>query len=203
MSSAVCNLFREYLNSQGFIEIHTPKLQGAATESGASVFKVQYFNGEPAGLLWHTQLTAGTAFLAQSPQLAKQMCIAGDMERVYEIAPVFRAEDSNTHRHMTEFMGLDLEMAIDEHYHEVLDVLDNLFKHIFKGLKERFAHEIDVVSKQHPCEEFLFLEETLRLPFSEGIKLLQEAGATDSEGNPIGPLDDMRWVARALHVEHR
>lgn len=136
----------------------------------------------------------GQAFLAQSPQLAKQMCIAGDMERVYEIAPVFRAEDSNTHRHMTEFMGLDLEMAIEEHYHEVLDVLDGLFKSIFKGLKEKFAHEIDVVAKQFPCEEFLFLDETLRLPFKEGMKMLKEAGATDSEGNPIGEMDDMRWV---------
>lgn len=67
------NLFRTHLNSLGFIEIHSPKLQGAATESGASVFEVNYFKGK--------------AFLAQSPQLAKQMCIAGDMERVYEIAP--------------------------------------------------------------------------------------------------------------------
>jgi len=137
-------------------------------------------------------LIIGTAFLAQSPQLAKQMCIAGDMERVYEIAPVFRAEDSNTHRHMTEFVGLDLEMAIDEHYHEVLDVLDNMLKSIFKGLKEKFAHEISIVAKQHPCEEFLVLDETLRLPFSEGMKMLKEAGATNSDGSPIGEMDDMR-----------
>jgi aspartyl-tRNA synthetase len=95
---------------------------------------------------------------------------------------------------MTEFMGLDLEMAIDEHYHEVLDVLDSLFKYIFRGLKEKFAQEIDVVARQFPCDEFLFLEETLRLPFKEGMKMLQEAGAKDSEGNPIGEMDDMRWV---------
>ncbi|RSH89279.1 aspartate--tRNA ligase dps1 [Saitozyma podzolica] len=177
LQSGVCQLFRDYLNSEGFVEIHSPKLQGAATESGASVFKVQYFNS--------------TAFLAQSPQLAKQMCIAGDMERVYEIAPVFRAEDSNTHRHMTEFVGLDLEMAIEEHYHEVLDVLDNLFLSIFRGLKETFSHEIDVIKKQFPCDDFLFLEKTLRLPFKEGMKMLREAGATDSEGNPIGEMDDM------------
>lgn len=141
------------------------------------------------------------------------MCIAGDMERVYEIAPgeivwrrtdytgaladplsVFRAEDSNTHRHMTEFVGLDLEMAIEEHYDEVIDTLDSLFLNIFKGLKSKFAREIDVISKQFPCEEFLFLDETLRLPFTEGTKMLQEAGATDSEGNPIDVMADMRWV---------
>ncbi|ORY31426.1 aspartate-tRNA ligase [Naematelia encephala] len=177
LQSAVCQLFREELNSKGFIEIHSPKLQGAATESGASVFKVQYFNG--------------IAYLAQSPQLAKQMCIAGDMERVYEIAPVFRAEDSNTHRHMTEFVGLDLEMAIEEHYHEVLDVLDSLFLAIFKGLKEKYSHEIQTIRKQFPCEEFLFLDKTLKLEFKEGMKMLREAGATDGAGNPIGEMDDM------------
>lgn len=157
--------------------------------------------------------------MAQSPQLAKQMAIAGDMERVYEIAPgtwsflatphspfsrlrsvrltkkiVFRAEDSNTHRHMTEFMGLDLEMAIEEHYHEAVDVLDNMLIHIFRGLQTKFKHEIETVKKQFPCEDFLFLEKTLRLPFKEGMKMLREAGATDAEGNPIGELDDMRYV---------
>ena len=76
INSGVCNLFRTYLDSQGFLEIHTPKLQPAATESGSSVFRVDYFKR--------------TAFLAQSPQLAKQMCISADLGRVYEIGPVFR-----------------------------------------------------------------------------------------------------------------
>ena len=61
------------------------------------------------------------------------MMICSDFERVFEIAPVFRAENSFTHRHMTEFVGLDLEMAFQEHYHEVLDLFDKLFIHIFKG----------------------------------------------------------------------
>ena len=178
IQSGVCQLFREHLNSENFIEIHSPKLQGAATESGSSVFKVQYFNG--------------TAFLAQSPQLAKQMCIAGDMERVYEIAPVFRAENSNTHRHLTEFVGLDLEMAIDEHYHEVLDVLDNMLLSIFKGLQNKFGSEIETIKKQFPSEDFLFLDKTFRLTFAEGMKMLKEAGATEANGEPIGEMDDMR-----------
>lgn len=91
IQSGVCRLFREYLDGLNFTEIHTPKLIGAASEGGANVFKVTYFKE--------------SAFLAQSPQLYKQMMICSDFERVYEIAPVFRAEDSNTHRHMTEFMG--------------------------------------------------------------------------------------------------
>ena len=105
IQSGICALFREYLSSVGFVEIHSPKIISAASEGGANVFKVSYFKSD--------------AYLAQSPQLYKQMAICADMNRVFEIAPVFRAEDSNTHRHLTEFVGLDLEMAFHEHYHEV------------------------------------------------------------------------------------
>ncbi|GAA5844452.1 hypothetical protein JCM11251_001667 [Rhodosporidiobolus azoricus] len=178
IQSGVGNLFREYLNSQGFVEIHTPKLQGAATESGASVFRVSYFKT--------------IAFLAQSPQLHKQMCIAGDMERVYEIGPVFRAEDSNTHRHLTEFMGLDLEMAFEEHYHETMETIDGMLKHIFAGLQQRFAEEIGVVKKQFPHDDFTWLPDTLVLKHYEAIKLLQEAGVQQgTPPAPIGDYDDM------------
>lgn len=162
LNSGVCNLFRDYLNSQGFFEIHTPKLQGAATESGASVFKVNYFDRP--------------AFLAQSPQLAKQMCIAADMAKVYEIGPVFRAENSNTHRHMTEFTGLDLEMSLDNHYHEAMYTLDGMFKAIFKGLQDKYAKEIETINKQFPCEPFQWQEETVVLRFPDAVKMLREAG---------------------------
>ncbi|KAL9934005.1 hypothetical protein V8E36_007087 [Tilletia maclaganii] len=167
----VCRLFREFLDNLDFIEIHSPKLQGAATESGASVFKVDYFKG--------------SAFLAQSPQLAKQMAISADYGRVYEIGPVFRAEDSNTHRHMTEFTGLDLEMAFEEHYHEVVDVLANLFTFIFTELPKRYRREIDVIKKQFPVEDFLIPETPVKLDYKEGIALLRGAGVE------IGDYDDM------------
>ncbi|KAF3907869.1 hypothetical protein ABW20_dc0108664 [Dactylellina cionopaga] len=88
VSSGVCGLFKEFLSNRGFVEVHTPKLIGAPSEGGANVFEVTYFKTK--------------AYLAQSPQLYKQMLIAGDFEKVFEIAPVFRAEDSNTPRHMTE-----------------------------------------------------------------------------------------------------
>ena len=105
---------------------------------------------------------------------------------------VFRAENSNTHRHLTEFVGLDLEMAIEEHYHEVMETLDSLFLSIFRGLKEKFGHEIDTIKKQFPCEDFLYLEKTLTLEFKDAMKLLKEEGAKDSAGHPIGEMDDMR-----------
>ena len=120
------------------------------------------------------------------------MCIAGDMEKVYEIGPVFRAEDSNTHRHLTEFMGLDLEMAFEEHYHEVMETIDGMLKHIFAGLKQRYAQEIDVVRRQFPHDDFTWLPETLVLKHGEAIKLLQEAGVQQgSPPQPIGNHDDM------------
>lgn len=83
--------------------------------------------------------------MAQSPQLYKQMLITSDFDRVFEIAPVFRAENSYTHRHLTEFVGLDLEMVFEEHYHEVLELIEELFMFIFKGFESRYAKEIETV----------------------------------------------------------
>lgn len=133
-------------------------------------------------------LAPGNAYLAQSPQLAKQMAIAADFERVYEIGPVFRAEDSNTHRHMTEFIGLDLEMTIEEHYHEVLELLDGLFLHMFRSLRQKYSKEIETVRKQFPADEFKWREGpegTLKLSFKEAVDLLVE------DGVPREALDDI------------
>lgn len=167
ISSGVCTLFREFLLKKGFTEVHTPKIIGSPSEGGANVFKLGYFKGD--------------AYLAQSPQLYKQMLIAADFEKVFEIAPVFRAENSNTHRHMTEFTGLDLEMAFEEHYDEVIDVLVEMFMFIFTELKTRFAKEIAVVRKQYPVEEFKLPKDgkMVRIPFKEGVRLLREKGGVD------------------------
>lgn len=116
------------------------------------------------------------------------MAIAADFERVYEIGPVFRAENANTHRHLTEFVGLDLEMTIEEHYHEVLELLDGLFKHMFKSLKEKYQKEIDAVGAQFPAEEFKWKEETLKLTFAQAVDLLAEDGVDRSI------LDDIKLV---------
>lgn len=99
-------IFMQFLASEGFIKIETPKLIAGSSEGGAAVFRLEYKGGKPA-------------CLAQSPQLHKQMAICGDFNRVFEIGPVFRAEDSFTHRHLCEFTGLDVEMEIKKHYFEV------------------------------------------------------------------------------------
>jgi len=171
IQAGVCRLFREHLDSIGFTEVHTPKIISAASEGGANVFKVSYFKG--------------SAYLAQSPQLYKQMCIAADFNRVYTIGGVFRAEDSNTHRHLTEFVGLDIEMAFNDHYHEVIQTIGDTFISIFKGLRDTYAHEIDTVRKQYPCEPFKFLEPSLVLTFPEAVKMLRENGVE------IGDEDDL------------
>ncbi|TRX89880.1 hypothetical protein FHL15_009152 [Xylaria flabelliformis] len=157
-------LFRSYLRSHGFKEFEPPCLIGAASEGGANVFSLPYFDKQ--------------AFLAQSPQFYKQIEIAGGRKRVYSIGPVFRAENSNTPRHMTEFTGLDMEMEIQEDYSEVLLMLEGVLLHMFRGIKERCPREIEVVRSVYPFEELQLPEagKEVRLSFAEGQKLLREEG---------------------------
>lgn len=160
----VRKLFSEYLESKDFVQFEPPCLIGAASEGGANVFSLPYFDKK--------------AFLAQSPQFYKQFEIAGGRKRVYCIGPVFRAENSNTPRHMTEFTGLDLEMEIEDHYHEVLHMIEGVMLYIFRGLQERCKDQIELIRAIYPSEEFLLPEpgKEVRLTFAEGQKLLREEG---------------------------
>ncbi|KAF7896891.1 uncharacterized protein EAF01_009294 [Botrytis porri] len=161
---AVEDYFCDYLRSHRFKKFHPPCLIGAASEGGANVFRMPYFDKE--------------AYLAQSPQFYKQFEIAGGRKRVYCVGPVFRAENSNTPRHMTEFIGLDLEMEIEEHYHEVLHMLEGVLLFIFRNLAENYREEIELIRSIYPSEEFLLPEpgKEVRLTFAEGQKLLREEG---------------------------
>ncbi|KAF4447134.1 hypothetical protein F53441_9279 [Fusarium austroafricanum] len=173
--SMVSRIFRNTLEENGFVEINTPKLQPAATESGAAVFPVNYFGRR--------------AFLAQSPQLAKQEAISADFGRVFEIGPVFRAENSNTHRHLTEYTGLDIEMAIDTDYHEVIEFIDIFLKEVFRTVYA--SQELEVIRKRWPSGEFKWLEETPIIPFSEGLQMLRDDGR-DVEEEDLSTPDEMR-----------
>jgi aspartyl-tRNA synthetase len=86
---------------------------------------------------------------------------------------------------MTEFIGLDLEMAFEEHYHEVLDLLGELFVSIFKGLEKKYAKEIEAIQRQYPFKDFEYLEKTLVLQYADAVKMLREAGIE------IGDFDDL------------
>ncbi|XP_073003415.1 aspartate--tRNA ligase 2, cytoplasmic [Typha latifolia] len=166
------HIFREFLLSKEFVGIHTPKLISGSSEGGAAVFKLDY-KGQPA-------------CLAQSPQLYKQMAICGGFGRVFEVGSVFRAEDSYTHRHLCEFVGLDVEMEIKEHYFEVCDIVDSLFVAMFDHLHKNCKKELDAINRQYPFEPLKYLQKTLRLTYDEGIQMLKEAG---TEIEPMGDLN--------------
>uniref|UniRef100_A0AAV1UME8 aspartate--tRNA ligase n=1 Tax=Peronospora matthiolae TaxID=2874970 RepID=A0AAV1UME8_9STRA len=188
IQAAVGQLFREFLMSRDFVEIHTPKLVGGASESGANCFTLKYFDQDAA--------------LAQSPQTYKQMaCAVAGLERVFEIGPVFRAENSNTHRHMCEFVGLDLEMTIREHYHEVLEVFSDLFIYIFDGLKERYAKELAIINEQHPFEMLKYQKPSLIINFEEGVKMLKEAGASQEPEDDLST-ENEKWLGRLVKEKY-
>ena len=128
VQSCLVEAMRDYLYKQGFDEIHTPKLIGAASESGSDVFEVKYFKGK--------------AFLAQSPQFYKQMAIAAGMEKVFEVGPVFRAENSNTNRHATEFTGFDLEFSYIDSYEDVMEIEEDILIAALTKVKEKYGNEI-------------------------------------------------------------
>jgi aspartyl-tRNA synthetase len=187
LEAGVCQLFRDILAKQGFVEIHTPKIISAASEGGANVFTVSYFKD--------------SAYLAQSPQLYKQMAIAADFDKVYTVGAVFRAEDSNTHRHLTEFVGLDLEMAFKYHYHEVLNTIGNTFTLMFKGLRDNYAKEIAAVGQQFNVEPFKFLEPPLRLEFAEAVKMLREAGVETGDEEDLSTPNE-KFLGRLVKAKY-
>ena len=119
---------REHCYKENFTEIHTPKLIGAASESGSDVFEVKYFDRK--------------AYLAQSPQFYKQMALASGLERVFEVAPCFRAENSNTNRHTTEFTSFDIEFAYIDSFEDVMDFEENLIIAGLTKVKERYGDKI-------------------------------------------------------------
>ena len=114
VQTTLVNAMRQYLLKENFIEIHTPKLIGAASESGADVFQVEYFDRK--------------AYLAQSPQFYKQMAMASGFERIFEVGPVFRAEKSFTSKHTTEFTGFDLEFSYIDSFRDVKRMEENLLR---------------------------------------------------------------------------
>lgn len=187
LEAGVCKLFRDILTSKGFVEIHTPKIISAASEGGANVFTVSYFKG--------------SAYLAQSPQLYKQMAIAADFDKVFTVGAVFRAEDSNTHRHLTEFVGLDLEMAFKYHYHEVLHTIGDTFTEMFKGLRDLYADEISSVGQQFSVEPFKFLEPPLILQYPTAVAMLRQAGVTIGDEDDLSTPDE-KLLGRLIKAKY-
>ena len=131
VQTAFVNAMREFLVEKDFVEIHSPKLIGAASESGSEVFEVKYFDTK--------------AYLAQSPQFYKQMAMAGGLGRIFECGPVFRAEKSHSRKHATEFTGFDLEFSNIESVEDVMVMEEELLTYALKVVSEKYGEQIKEV----------------------------------------------------------
>ena len=185
VQTTVERAMREFAFAAGCTEMHTPKLMGTASESGAEVFQVGYF-GRPA-------------YLAQSPQFYKQMAIAGGIDRVFEVGPVFRAEPSFTSRHTTEFTGVDVELGWIDSVEDVMSFEERMLAHVLSAvaaahgaaIEEHFKTEVTVPRVPFP-----------RLTLAEAQSLsrttvLPTTGA-DSGRDDLEPAGERAVSARVL-----
>jgi len=167
---------REYWYQNGFIEIHSPKLMGSASESGAELFSLKYFDT--------------TAYLAQSPQFYKQMAMAAGFNRVFEIGPVFRANPSFTSRHDTEFTSIDVEISWIDSHEEVMAFEEQWLQYVLKAIREKHGAAIketfgvDVVVPELPFPR-MSMEEAYQLLDEKGHELPEAKGDLDPEGERL------------------
>ena len=161
----------QYLRSQSFIEVHTPNIIPSSSEGGTEVFKLQYFEKE--------------AFLAQSPQLYKQSLMATGLDRVYEIAWYFRAEEHNTRRHLNESTAVDLEMAYISDEEDVMKILENLVHSMWKSASE-CKEELEILDKKIVVPKLPFA----RMPYDEVIHKLHERKSSIEWGQDLGAEDE-------------
>jgi nondiscriminating aspartyl-tRNA synthetase len=131
LRSVGLKIIRDALSSQGFIEVNTPKIIGSASEGGANLFGFEYFDNRKA-------------YLAQSPQLYKEQLTLG-LDRVFEIGPYFRAENSHTVRHLSEFTSVDIEAAFLD-YEDVMDILEKIVRKVASGLRETYSPDLQGAS---------------------------------------------------------
>lgn len=174
----ITNAFREYLILQEFTEIHTPKIISSSTEGGSEMFTVDYFGRR--------------AFLAQSPQFYKQMMVGAGFERVFEVAPAYRAELHNTYRHLNEYISLDVEMGFIESYEDLMNLEEELMKHIFRCISEKCDYELKLLGI-----ELKEIKPIPRIPLAKVHEILQdEFGKASPPGNidAEGEVLISKWV---------
>ena len=181
--ASLLRYIREFLTKNEFVEIQTPKILAGATEGGAEVFKLDYFGQE--------------ATLAQSPQLYKQMLV-GAFERVFEIAPAFRAEPSATTRHMSEVMMLDIEMGFVDNHDEVLDMVGDVTVDALKRVYEE--HAADLKSLNAP--ELVITEKVPKFTVAEIHELYTKATKVDTTQEKDLIPDEEKWICNYAKKEH-
>lgn len=166
IKSTMLHSVRVYLEKNGFLEINTPKLVGSATEGGTELFPITYFERE--------------AFLGQSPQLYKQMMMATGLDKVFEIAPIFRAEEHDTLRHLNEVISIDVEVAFADN-EDVMSILEKLVHNTIKEVKKKCKAELEDIDVQLEVPELPFP----RLEYDEVIDMVNSKGVTLRHGDDL------------------
>lgn len=169
IQSTVSNAIVEFFQKNGFYQIHSSKIVSQATEGGANVFPVIYFDR--------------TAYLAQSPQFYKQMMMSAGLEKVFEIGPVFRAEPHHTSRHLTEYTSVDIEMSFIKSYEDVMDIMEDMMIYLFKKVRKTNVRELKSTgaSLKVPRKPFP------RINMADAAKILEKYGNRPKDGGDIDP----------------
>jgi nondiscriminating aspartyl-tRNA synthetase len=157
---------REFLDMEGFIEITTPKVVATATEGGTALFPITYFERE--------------AFLNQSPQLFKQLMMSGGLDRVFEIGPIFRAEEHDTRKHLNEATSIDIEASYLDN-EDVMVILENLIKHVYSTVAEKGTKYLETLGVELTIPETPFK----RITYDEAISIARDCGETIEWGDDL------------------
>ena len=188
VQEGVVSGFREFMEAQGFTQVHTPKIVAAGAEGGANIFKLDYFNQD--------------AFLAQSPQFYKQTCVAF-FDRVFEIAPVYRAEKHNTSRHLNEYIGLDFEMGYIDSMYDVMAMETAMIKYVMSYLGDHCKEYIEILNVELPT-----IKEIPSITFVEALDLIKGKGGKNKYD--LDPEDEVllceyakeHWDSEFLFITH-
>ena len=183
VQATIVDAFRNFLNNQNFTEIFVPTIVAGSTEGGSEVFQVDYFGYR--------------AYLAQSPQLYKQV-LTSIFERVYTVAHAYRAEPSVTTRHLTEYVGLDVEMGFIDSWIDVLNMADATVKAIFKSVEEKYADVLAEYNVTIPKT----VENTPRIKLKDALELIYKRTGRDIRNEPDMDPEGEREICRWALEEH-
>jgi nondiscriminating aspartyl-tRNA synthetase len=166
IQATIIEAFSAYLRGQDFTEIKTSKLVGNSTEGGAELFEVEYFDRK--------------VYLAQSPQIYKQIMVASGLERVFEVAPAYRAEKHDTPRHLNEYVSLDVEMGFIDSELDLIELEKGLLSHIFEKVAEKNQAELDMWKAEVPSAAAV--AKAPIIPYEEALKIANEEAAKAKSG---------------------
>ncbi len=175
LKSSILWGIRNFLKQNGFVEVQTPKIVASATEGGANLFNVKYFEDE--------------AFLSQSPQLYKEILISAGLGRVFEVGPAFRAEKHNTVIHLNEFTSVDIEMAFADE-EDAMRMLEGVVDSAIQNIQETNRRELEILGIELKRQPLPYP----RVEFSECLKILEDAGIKHDPEEDLTP-EDLRIIA--------